>query len=105
MLKGDAAHCDLDRERQRLMTECAAEIDALRQRFGIQAITILEAHEPTLINYPVLEYPTRVKSFNLDKNPLVEGTLTGIKGQYLIFHTGVINMRKYGGYHLSLSVN
>jgi hypothetical protein len=26
----------------------------------------------------------------------------GIKGQYLIFDTGVINMRKYGGYTLSL---
>ena len=51
------------------------------------------------------EYPARVKSFNLDKDPLVEGTLTGIKGQYLIFDTGVINMRKYGGYHLTLSVD
>ena len=27
----------------------------------------------------------------------------GIKGQYLIFDSGVINMRKYGGYHISLS--
>jgi hypothetical protein len=46
-----------------------------------------------------------VKSFNLDKAPTVEGTLIGIKGQYLIFDTGVINMRKYGGYHLSLTLN
>ena len=34
-----------------------------------------------------------------------EGTLIGIKGQYLIFDTGVINMRKYGGYLLSLTVS
>ena len=27
----------------------------------------------------------------------------GIKGQYLIFDTGVINIRKYGGYQLELS--
>jgi hypothetical protein len=44
-----------------------------------------------------------VSSFNLDKTPGVEGTLLGIKGQYLIFDTGVINMRKYGGYQLSLA--
>ena len=43
-----------------------------------------------------------MKSFNLDKTPEVGGTLQGIKGQYLIFDTGVINVRKYGGYHLTL---
>jgi hypothetical protein len=53
----------------------------------------------------VLEYPLKVKSFNLDKTPTIGGTLMGIKGQYLIFDTGVINMRKYGGYHLSLQVS
>jgi hypothetical protein len=26
--------------------------------------------------------------------------LTGIKGQYLIFETRVINLRKYSGYHV-----
>ena len=35
--------------------------------------------------------------------PEAEGVLLGIKGQYLIFDAGVINMRKYGGYELSLS--
>ena len=49
----------------------------------------------------MLEYPTKVKSFNLDKQPELEGTLLGIKGQYLIFDTGVINMRKYAGYYLT----
>ena len=105
MLKGDAEHRDLEQERQRLLTECAADIDALQQRFGLQAITPLESQEQTLINYPVLEYPTKVKSFNLDKTPRVGGTLLGIKGQYLIFDTGVINIRKYGGYQLSLTLN
>lgn len=105
MLKGDAEHRDLEQERQRLLTECAADIDALQQRFGLQAITPLESQEQTLINYPVLEYPAKVKSFNLDKTPRVGGTLLGIKGQYLIFDTGVINIRKYGGYQLSLTLN
>lgn len=50
------------------------------------------------IKYPVLEYPKKLVSFNLDKDPLVEGTLMGIKGQYLLLDTGVINLRKYAGY-------
>ena len=33
---------------------------------------------------------------------MVAGTLLGVKGQYLIFDTGVINMRKYGGYCLTV---
>jgi hypothetical protein len=105
MLKGDADHCDLDAARERLLAACSAEIEALQRQHGLQAITELENHPQTLISYPVLEYPTKVKSFNLDKNPRAGGTLLGIKGQYLIFDSGVINMRKYGGYQLSLTLN
>ena len=50
------------------------------------------------LNYPALRYPTKVTSFNLDKNPRIEGVLEAIKGQYLVFDSGVINIRKYGGY-------
>ena len=103
MLKGDAEPCDLEDARQRLMRECAVGLDALAQEFGIQAITELAFEPETHIKYPVLEYPTKVSSFNLDKTPLIGGTLMGIKGQYLIFDSGVINMRKYGGYDISLS--
>ena len=105
MLKGPAEPCDLEAERERLVAECQTEIQALREQYGLQSITVLEGEAETHIDYPVLEYPTKVKSFNLDKAPTVEGTLIGIKGQYLIFDTGVINMRKYGGYHLSLTLN
>lgn len=104
MLKGSAEPRDLEQERQRLMSECAAELDALVQERGVQSITELTDEPVVEINYPVLEYPLKVKSFNLDKTPSVGGTLMGIKGQYLIFDSGVINMRKYGGYQLSLSV-
>ncbi|MFT6957884.1 MAG: hypothetical protein ACJAYC_002900 [Halieaceae bacterium] len=102
MLKGDNAPVDLEAERHRLMAECAGEIEALQNTHGLQAISVLEEADAFSIRYPVLEHPTKVKSFNLDKAPLVEGTLMGIKGQYLIFDTGVINIRKYGGYHLAL---
>ena len=47
-------------------------------------------------------YPLKVKSFNFDKTPEVSGVLQGIKGQYLIFDTGVINIRKFGGYKIEV---
>ncbi len=50
--------------------------------------------------YPVLAYPEKVKSFDLDREPRAGGVLQGIKGQYLIFDDGVINLRKYTGYRV-----
>ena len=105
MLKGDAEPRDLEQARAGLMASCASGIEELQTINGLQAITVLEAAPETRISYPVLEYPSKVKSFNLDKTPTIEGTLMGIKGQYLIFDTGVINIRKYGGYQLSLTLN
>ena len=58
--------------------------------------------EPVAIQFPVLEYPAKVVSHDLGRNPLLEGTLLGAKGQYLIFDTAVINVRRYGGYCLSV---
>jgi hypothetical protein len=49
-------------------------------------------------------YPEKVKSFNLDKQAEVSGLLQGIKGQYLILDTGVINIRKFSGYEVELEV-
>ena len=73
------------------------------QRFGFHAISVLHGVDPIEIRYPVQGYPDKIASYNFDKDPLVEGTLLGIKGQYLMFDGGVINLRRYGGYHIELS--
>jgi hypothetical protein len=62
----------------------------------------LDGESPVEIEYPVAESPSKIVSHNFAKNPVFEGTLNGIKGQYLILDTGVVNVRKYGGYHLEL---
>ena len=102
MLKSVPDSVDMAAEQQRLVGECAAEIEALQSRYGEASITALNEKE-CQISFPVEAYPSKVKAFNLDKLPVAEGTLMGIKGQYLIFDSGVINMRKYGGYRLRLS--
>ena len=52
------------------------------------------------ISYPVNEFPQKIKSHNFDKEPNVEGILKGIKGQYLILDSGVINIRKFTSYEI-----
>ncbi len=102
LLKGDAAPVDLIAIREQLFAACAAGITELQQRFGLQAVQPLSAAEVLDIRYPIEAYPAKITSFNLDKQPLAEGTLLGIKGQYLMFDTGVINIRKYTAYQLAI---
>ncbi|MFK7907923.1 MAG: DUF2797 domain-containing protein [Chitinophagales bacterium] len=55
-------------------------------------------------NYPVTDYPLKVKSVGFDKLPEIEGKLKGIKGQYLIFSDNrVLNIRKHTSYWVELS--
>lgn len=57
------------------------------------------------LNYPVLHYPKKVNSLNLDKISSFKGVLVGIKGQYLIFENGtVFNIRGSEGYEIILNV-
>ncbi len=57
------------------------------------------------LQYPVVQYPHKVTSLNLDKMPYFEGRLSGIKGQYLIFENGtVFNIRTFEGYVVSIKV-
>lgn len=80
LLKGDAAPVDLPAVRDALMSSCAEGIAALQQRFGLQAIQPVSDVEVVEIRYPVDAYPTKVASHDLEKTPVVEGILKGIKG-------------------------
>ena len=60
--------------------------------------------EITTLEYPLEQHPVKVASIKLDKTPLVQGKLAGIKGQYLIFSDGrVMNMRSHSGYRIRLA--
>ncbi len=102
LLKGDAVPLDLPAIRDELLASCAEGIAALQQRFGLQAIQPVSDVEVLTIQYPVEAYPTKVASHDLEKTPVVEGILKGIKGQYLILDTGVINLRKYTAYQVAV---
>jgi len=95
MLRGDPEPVDL-----------AAARDALLERAEAGGARLpgdrIPDERPVRIRYPVLAYPRTAVSIDLEKTPRVEGTLTGIKGQYLILDTGVLNVRKYAGYRIEI---
>lgn len=98
LLKGEAEPLDLVAARDQLLEACAAEIQALESEFGPDAIERLPNASVEAILYPVLAYPDKIKAHNFDKQPQVSGKLLGIKGQYLMLDSGVLNVRKFGSY-------
>lgn len=102
MLKGDVTAMDLAAERDRLLSLLAEGLNQLRETYGADAIRTLEQPAQEF-HYPVSVFPKKVVSHNFDKQPVVEGVLQGVKGQYLLLDSGVINLRKFTGYEIQVS--
>lgn len=101
MLKSDAEPLELKTIRDDLLGQCAAEIADIKKEQGDSEIQQID-EKVVDIKYPVSEYPDKIKSLNFDKQPNIEATLMGIKGQYLILDTGVLNIRKFSGYNIAV---
>lgn len=98
MLRGDPDPLDLPAERDRLLATLAeAEPGFALPGRAVDA-------PPVTLTYPVLAYPEKPASIDLEKAGRVEGVLTGIKGQYLLLDSGVLSVRKYAGYVVSLGL-
>ncbi len=98
MLKGGGGDVNLSDYHDKLVTAVADDIAALQSRFGQAAIMPITQPEQYQLNYPVIDYPVKIKTHNLDKTSQIQGRLMGVKGQYLMLDTGVINIRKFAGY-------
>jgi hypothetical protein len=102
MLKNDVQATDLATAWQELRTNHELDLETIKTRSGADNVSEVVDQEVYSFDYPVLEYPEKVKALNFDKEPIITGVLKGIKGQYLIFDTGVLNIRKFGGYEISV---
>ena len=88
------------------------DVDLLKEKQRLSALVptdfvpyITKNQQEVELEYPVISYPEKIKSLNFEKDPLVSGELTGIKGQYLMLDQNrVINMRKFGGYLIRLQM-
>jgi len=79
------------------------DLAELRQQHGEDSLrSVQEPAQP--LSYPVQVWPAKVASQNLDKTKTARGVVEGIKGQYLMLDTGVINIRKYTGYQVRFRV-
>lgn len=99
LLKGDSDPVDLAKVRDDLVSAFHDELEELAARFPGQ-IVFLRDEKERVFRYPVLQYPKKVAALNLDKEPDVHGIMLGIKGQYLLLDTGVINIRKFTSYQV-----
>jgi len=96
MLTNDIVLADLANHRIKLQNLLPPEV---QEFFIADKVDLYE------LRYPVLEYPKKVNSLNLDNTPHHKGKLTGIKGQYLIFEDGtVFNVRAYEGYAVRIEL-
>jgi len=102
MLKGAPETQDLAAQREDLFSRCEKDLASVSEGGVENSLTRLAKEAVRTFVYPVLTYPTRVTALNLDKTSTVEGTLLGVKGQYLIFDTGVLNVRKFAGYNVEI---
>ena len=95
MLKNEVLPADLLAERLKTFNWLPDEV----KQYFVEDQNVLDLH------YPVLEYPKKVSSLNLDKTPFFTGKVSGIKGQYLLFEDGtVFNVRSNEGYVVRISL-
>ena len=93
MLSGDPPEVDLINLKMKLFNELKSD----------QKKYFFDENKIFKINYPVKEYPNKIKSLKLEKENKIEGKVVGIKGQYLIFETGeVFNVRAHEGFIVNL---
>jgi hypothetical protein len=106
-----AFYTDKTNYRKMIQNEIDEKIDLIEEKW--QTIEQLPSDLQTYVsendsiielNYPVLKFPKSVTVLNLEKTPLVKGTLVGIKGQYLLFDNDLaLNVRRHTGYDIEFT--
>ncbi|WP_290585430.1 DUF2797 domain-containing protein [Alicyclobacillus sp.] len=79
--------------------EVASRLPAVWQRHLLAPAQVRRFHYPR----GAAEEPN-LTALSLDKQPRVEGTVTAIKGQYLLLDCGVLNVKRHAGYHVQISL-
>ncbi|AZL86764.1 DUF2797 domain-containing protein [Aliivibrio salmonicida] len=102
LLKGNNNPLALKEAALELLPQVEEAIAKIQAEHGDDSVELLDENILN-IRFPVNEFPVKIISHNFDKNPEVTGILNGIKGQYLLFDTGVINIRKFGSYEVTVT--
>lgn len=101
LLKNQVDLIDLDRFKQEFLLKIKDTIKIASATFADELRLMDDS--PLILSYPIKEFPEKITSLSLDKTPTIRGVLLGIKGQYLLLDKGVLNVRKFGGYEVTLN--
>lgn len=95
MLKNEIPVLDLIHEKEKL-----------KQALSVESLPFfVQANEVYHFQYPIVNYPSKVKSLSLSKEKKFQGRLSGIKGQYWIFEDGTVwNVRGHEGFYVKIEI-
>lgn len=103
LLKQAAVPLDLLAERERVLALALPALSEVMAGFTAEEIVTLQVNSVTQIEFPVLRYLDKATAWSFDKSAVIAGKLQGIKGQYLLFESGAINIRKFSGYEIEFT--
>ncbi|WP_190811187.1 DUF2797 domain-containing protein [Flagellimonas sp. S3867] len=97
---------------RKMLTNSIEDVDLVEWRNKLKSIVpeeaadyFIDSNAETHMDFPVLQYPEKVNSLNLDKTPSYTGVLKGVKGQYLLFEDStVFNVRGSEGYYVGIDI-
>jgi hypothetical protein len=92
MLQSEPEKINLEQERDKALSLIPQSLEYIKS-----------CEASTTIKYPVLYYLDKIKSLKIEQENEIKDKLIGIKGQYLIFTTGVLNLKKFYGYKIQIS--
>jgi len=93
LVSRDAPWVDLTQLREQLRNQV--------EDLPVESVWLDDAAEERF-QYPVKSYARTLERLRLQDDGLIHAGLLGIKGQYLIFDTGVFNVRQHTSYHVAL---
>jgi hypothetical protein len=102
LITRDARQLDLPALTTQLREIARVELAALEVRFP-GALTWVDAPTPVSFQYPVTSYTSPSRALLLARHTELGGRLLGIKGQYLMFDSGVFNVRRHSSYHVEVA--
>lgn len=96
MLQNESASVDWKQAREQFIAHLPEAVQPYLQ----------PEQDPISLQYPVKQFPQKVKSLNLTKTPNFKHRLIGIKGQYLLFEDQtVFNVRSHEGHRIKLTLH
>lgn len=102
LLRQHAEPLNLPAARDTLLSHIRERLESLQIQHP-ETIHWLPDEAMQTFEYPVLQYPSKIATLNFDKTPVISGVLSGIKGQYLFFPEGALNVRKFTAYEITLT--